>query len=277
MDYAFGVVYTATNLHTGERYVGQTRQKPSYRFCAHKAASRNPKSKFHNAISEYGYATFFFEVVASAANAQGLNDVEKLIIGQYNPEYNATRGGAGRPRTVSIEERAAMSARAKARWADPLWRQNVTATMRKLGASGVFTEAGRRGGKTGVGAKTRWAGHTKTEKQPKNRSASMSASWGNPDVRARRISGLVEANKRPEVIARRSAASTGRKLSDCAIAASAKAKWKPVYCPELQVSFLSRSAAASYIGVHKTTVSEAIRHNRKIAGAFTLREVSHRL
>lgn len=277
MNYAFGIVYMATNLHTGERYVGQTRQKPSYRFCAHKAASRNPKSKFHIALSEYGRAAFFFEVVASANDAEGLNTTEKLIIGQYKPEYNATRGGAGRPRVVSIEERAAMSARAKARWADPIWKRNVTETMRKLGVSGVFTEAGRRGGKTGAGAKARWAGHNKVEKQPKNRSASIAASWVNPSIRARRIAGLMEANKRPEVRAKRSAATKGRKLPRQAIDASAKAKWKPVYCPELQVSFLSRGAAAEYIGVGKTAISEALRHARKVAGKYTLREVGHRL
>ena len=44
-----------------------------------------------------------------------------------------------------------------------------------------------------------------------------------------------------------------------------------------EVSFLSRSAAASYIGVGRTAVSEAMRHNRKIAGAFTLQEVCYQL
>lgn len=267
----------ATNLHTGERYVGQTRQKPSYRFSAHRAAAKKPKTKFHAAISVYGYAAFFFEVLVSANGAEELNAAEKQIISQYFPEYNATCGGAGRPRVVSAEERAAISFKAKVRWADPVWREATIASMRKFASDGRYVDYGRRVGKTGVGAKARWANYTKVEKQPKNRSASIAASWDNPAVRARRIAGLVGANKRPEVQVKRSTASTGRKSSPQAIAASAKAKWRPVYCPELQISFLSRSAASAYIGVGRSAISEAIRRGRKVAGRYTLQEVCHRL
>jgi hypothetical protein len=69
----------------------------------------------------------------------------------------------------------------------------------------------------------------------------------------------------------------GRTQSPETIAAIAKTKWKPVYCPELQITFLSRLAAAEYINVGKSTVSEALRHNRMVAGKYTLQEVRHRL
>jgi hypothetical protein len=274
---AWGVVYIATNLITGEQYVGQTKQPPHVRFRAHEVSSRNPKTKFHRAVADTQYKNFCFEVVASAPTREGLNATEKTVIAQYSPTYNSTCGGAGRPRTVSDIERARLSEAAKKRWSNPVWRETTVASIRKAASDSCYADYGRRVGKTGAGAKARWADHNKLEKQPKDRSASITASWLNPETRAKRIAGSIEASKRPEVIARRIATSTGRKLSAKAIAASAKAKCKPVYCPELQISFLSRSAAASYIGVGKTAVSEAMRHNRKIAGAFTLREVCYQL
>lgn len=274
---AWGVVYIATNLITGEQYVGQTKQPPHVRFRAHEVSSRNPKTKFHRAIADAQYNNFYFEVVASASTREDLNDAEKIIISQYTPVYNSTCGGAGRSRVVSGAERTRLSEAAKKRWADPIWREMTVTSIREATSDGRYTVYGRQVGQTGVGAKARWANHIKVEKQPKNRSASVAMSWTDPTVRDKRIQGIIASNKRPEVIVRRSAASTGRKLSANAIAASAKAKWKPVYCPELQVSFLSRSAAASYIGVGKTAVSEAMRHNRKIAGAFTLQEVCYQL
>ncbi len=274
---AWGVVYIATNLITGEQYVGQTKQPPHVRFRAHEVSSRNPKTKFHHAIADTQYKNFYFEVVASAPSRECLNATEKTIITQYAPAYNSTCGGAGRPRDVSDVERTRLSEAAKKRWSNPVWRETTIASIRKATSDGRYTDYGRRVGKTGAGAKARWADHNKPEKQLKNRSASIATSWLNPEIRAKRIAGSIEANKRPEVIARRIAASTGRKLSAKAVTASAKAKWKPVYCPELQISFLSRSAAASYIGVGRTAVSEAMRHNRKIAGTFTLQEVCHQL
>jgi hypothetical protein len=274
---AWGVVYIATNLITDEQYVGQTKQPPHVRFRAHEVSSRNPKTKFHRAVADMQYKNFCFEVVASASTREDLNATEKTIIAQYIPAYNSTCGGAGRAGVVSAGERARRSEAAKKRWSNLVWRETTVASIRRAVSDGCYASYGRQVGITGAGAKARWANHSKLEKQLRDRSASMTASWLDPTVRAKRVQGINAANKRSEVIARRSAASKGRKLPASAIAASAKAKWKPVYCPELQISFLSRSAAAVYIGVGKSAVSEAMRHNRKIAGTFTLREVCHQL
>ncbi len=274
---AWGIIYLATNVLTGEQYVGQTKQRPNVRFRAHEISARDPKTKFHRAIAGLGYENFKFEVIASAASREALNDTEKAIIRQYHPTYNSTVGGAGRPRKVSQEERSRMSEAAKRRWANPEWREATTASIRKIASSGCYADYGRKVGKTGAGAKARWADHVKIEKQPKDRSASMAASWANPTVRAKRIAGIIETNKRPEVQARRRELMLGRKLTPETITAMAKSKWKPVHCPELQITFLSRLAAAEYINVGKSTVSEALRHNRMVAGKYTLQEVRHRL
>lgn len=274
---AWGVVYIATNTITGEQYVGQTKQPPHVRFHAHEVSARKPVTKFHRAIADIGYDKFRFEVVASSLTREALNEAEKALIAEYSPVYNTTRGGAGRARVVTEAERARLSEAAKRRWADLEWRARTVQTMRELGAAGFFTEAGRKGGSTGCGARARWVGHTKAVKPSKDKAASIAASWSDPDVRARRLLGMSEANKRLDVRAKRSMATRGRVMSASSVAKTARSKWKPVYCPELSITFLSRSAAAEYIGVGKTAISEALRHTRKVAGEYTLREVGHRL
>jgi group I intron endonuclease len=274
---AWGVVYVATNTLTGEQYVGQTKQPPHVRFRAHEVSSRSPKTEFHRAIAAIGYDKFCFEVVVSSLTREALNEAEKTLIADWQPVYNATRGGAGRPRTVSDTERMRMSESAKLRWSNPEWRDKTVASIRKAAASEAYKALGRGLGKTGAGAKARWGNHTPTPSTPKNRSASISASWADPDIRARRVAGLTKANSRPEVRAKRSMARRRQVMPANAIAASARKKWKPVYCPELQTTFLSRLAAAEYIGVGKTAISEALRHTRKVAGKYTLREVHHQL
>lgn len=274
---AWGVVYIATNTITGEQYVGQTKQPPHVRFRAHEISARKPTTKFHRAIADTGYDKFKFEIVASSLTREALNDTEKALIAEYSPVYNATHGGAGRARVVTEAERARLSEAAKRRWADPEWRDRTVQTMRDLGAAGFFTEAGRKGGRTGCGARARWAGHTKVVKPAKDRAASIAASWTQDGIRERRLLGMSEANKRPDVQTKRSMAIRGRIMSASSVAKTARSKWKPVYCPELEITFLSRKAAAGYIDVRNTTVSEALRLGRKIAGRYTMREVYHQL
>lgn len=274
---AYGVIYIATNLTTGEVYVGQTKQRPDVRFYAHKIAAKNPKTVFHNAVAEYGWDNFVFSVVASCFTREGLNATEKLLIAQYKPQYNSTRGGAGRPRSVSDSERRRLSEQAKKRWADPEWRKRTMETITKNASLGVYTESGRRGGLTGAGARGRWENHVPKPQSRKDRAASIAASWLDPCVRDRRLAGLRAANRKEEVRLCRSAAGRRRVMAADAVARTARKKWKPVYCPELQITFLSRSAASAYIGVGKAAVSEALRHARKVAGKYTLREVSHQL
>lgn len=273
----YGSVYMATNLKTGEQYVGQTRQRASVRFYAHTISARKPKFKFAKALAEHGVESFTFEELACCLSREALNNAEKAFITEYAPAYNSTKGGAGRAREVTDAERAQLSIAAKRRWADPEWREKTVASIRKAADTEAYKERGRNLGKTAAGARARWEGHTPVPPETKDRSKAVALSWRDPDVRERRKLAIAEANKRPEVRAKRSIASRNRVMPTNAIFATARSKWKPVYCPELQVTFLSRLAAAEYIGVAKTTVSEAVRHARKVAGKYTLREVRHQL
>lgn len=86
--------------------------------------------------------------------------------------------------------------------------------------------------------------------------------------------GLRAAMAKPEVKEKRRVASVGRKMPVEAIENSARAKWKPVYCQELEVSFLSQKYAAEYLGALKSSVCAAIKNKGKVSKQFTLVRVA---
>ena len=106
-------VYKVVNLITRKVYIGQTIQKPQYRWTSHKrdaARGRFPNSLFHNSIRKYGDANFEFTIVdQTATNSHELNEKEIAYIRQFDccildgadKGYNTSRGGEGIDATVS--------------------------------------------------------------------------------------------------------------------------------------------------------------------------------
>jgi group I intron endonuclease len=236
-----GSIYIATNKHTGDQYVGQTRQPVQKRWAAHWKTAVCPtarKAKFQHALIEFGKDAFFVEEVFVAFDEETLNNVEIGFIADLNPTYNATRGGKGlRPVVVSPETKRKRSEAAKARWANTEWREKTVDSIKKAAQT---DEARARGKKVAaIGIVARWAKHVKKQKSA-------------PRVKVSKI------KRDPSV---------GRFLS-------AKAKWKPVYCPELQCSFLSQKAAAEFLGVVRTSVTNAVKQKGKVARMYTLEKVA---
>lgn len=126
---------------------------------------------------------------------------------------------------------------------------------------------------TAVGTPRRWIGHVKKVRPPHCASTARKQEWADPEVRRRRVEGLKRALASPEVKARQSAASTGRRISKEAVARSARAKWRPLYCQELQVCFLSQAHAAAHFGVVRSAVTNAVKQGCKIQRAYTLQRL----
>jgi group I intron endonuclease len=117
----------------------------------------------------------------------------------------------------------------------------------------------------------RWEGHVKKVKPPSApRAVLRSAEWKDLSIRERRISAIKAALKTPESKARQSKASSGRVMSKNSIARSAKAKWKSVFCVELNINFSSQKECAVYFGVRASTISNAIALRHKLLGSYTL-------
>lgn len=274
----YGSIYIATNKHTGEQYVGQTRQSVEKRWAAHWRTANCPtsrKAKFQDALVAFGVNAF--DVVESfvAFDADALNDAEIALIADMQPAYNATRGGKGlRPVAVSDEVRRKRSEAAKARWANPDWKEKTVAALKKAHSTPEATERGKKLAIFG-GGKIRWSGHQKKEKQPPaDRAALTKAGWLDPVIRQKRIDGLRTACQRPDVQQKRSAAAKGRTFSRQTVEKIARSKWRPVYCPELKCTFLSMSAAADYLGVLRTTVSNAVKQKGRVLRQYSLERVA---
>lgn len=237
----YGSIYVATNKHTGHQYVGQTRQLVQKRWDAHwrtAVCSSARKAKFQHALVTYGKEAFQVEEVFSAFDARALNEMEVLFISNLNPGYNSTRGGKGlRPITVSEETKRKRSDAAKARWANAEWREK---TVESIKAAGQTDEAKARGKVlAALGSMARWANHNK--KEPKQCRVKLPKQKCDPSIgKARMI----------------------------------RSKWKPVYCPELQCSFLSQKAAAEYLGVVRTSITNAVKQEGKVKRMFTLMKVA---
>ena len=129
----YGSIYVATNKHTGEQYVGQTRQPVQKRWAAHwrtAICSTARKARFQNALLEFGCDAFEFEEVFVAFDAEALNRAEIAVIAELQPSYNASKGGMGlRPFEVTEATRRKRSDAAKARWANPEWRAKTARSV----------------------------------------------------------------------------------------------------------------------------------------------------
>ena len=264
-----------TNQHTGEQYVGQTIKSVKSRWAAHRTAAKNPKFAVSQNIAKYGTTAFKVEELYVAFDRGGLNAAEKSVIADMSPALNLTRGGAGLPVPMSEGKKQKLSQRTKELWANPEWREQMVAKLKAADRMPVPYELLRDRGKA-LSAK-RWAGHVKkprvangTEARVAQRAEITTQTWQRPEIRAKRIEGLRQASARPEVRAKKSLASTGRVMPRESVKKSARAKWKPVYCPELQTSFLSQKHAAEFLGVLKTSVCNAIKMKGRVNKQFTL-------
>ena len=144
----YGSIYIATNKHTGEQYVGQTRQPVQKRWAAHWRTAiciAARKAKFQNALLEFGCEAFEVEEVFTAFDAEELNRAEIAMIAELQPSYNASKGGMGlRPVEVTETTKRKRSEAAKARWANPEWKAKTVQSIQRAGKTPEAVERGKK-------------------------------------------------------------------------------------------------------------------------------------
>lgn len=90
------IVYKATNLVNGKRYIGVTGMGLKYRVRSHfTLARRGDRGVFMSAIRKYGPDKFKFSILVECANYQEALVREMEFIADLKPEYNITWGGQG--------------------------------------------------------------------------------------------------------------------------------------------------------------------------------------
>ena len=92
-----GIIYKATNVATGEVYIGATTIELEERIKDHyNKAVKNYGHKFQNAIREYGFESFIWEQIDTGINTDELALKEKYYIQKFDSfhnGYNSDRGG----------------------------------------------------------------------------------------------------------------------------------------------------------------------------------------
>jgi group I intron endonuclease len=88
-------LYKITNLINDKNYIGQTKN-PKARWTRHKSSY---KFAIHKAIRKYGSNNFIFDIIATCKNQNDANELEILLIEQYQSHistgrgYNMSKGG----------------------------------------------------------------------------------------------------------------------------------------------------------------------------------------
>lgn len=113
-------IYMLTNMVTGEKYIGQSRDIVKRIYYHKHDAERNKPMKISKAIAEYGMENFKSEILIECSLDE-LDKYEKDFIDKYNPEYNLNRGGRKSYiscRRLTDEEKEVCRQAAKKQWAD---------------------------------------------------------------------------------------------------------------------------------------------------------------
>lgn len=92
------IVYLATNVLNGKRYIGATSRGIAMRKRKHfqDARAKRPGCRvFNAAIRKYGADAFEWSVIATASSFDEMMREEVRLIEELKPEYNITAGGQG--------------------------------------------------------------------------------------------------------------------------------------------------------------------------------------
>lgn len=92
------IVYMATNIINGKRYIGVTKHSLAFRQSQHIYVAKRNKGGgmvISSAIRKYGEESFKWEIIAEKETYDSVLSEEIRLIAELEPEYNVTRGGQG--------------------------------------------------------------------------------------------------------------------------------------------------------------------------------------
>lgn len=198
-------LYRIINKINGKIYIGQTVQ-PDKRWYQHKsmATQEHPVMAISCAIKKYGNEAFEFEIIASCKTWDDTNEIETLLVSQYNSlvpnGYNVSLGGFNAPKSeiwlksmrdwhasLSLEERNEISEKQRQatikqietqghpaqgnKWTDEQ-KANLSIALKALDKEAIYTEEVRRNmSEAHVGIKD-------TEETKNKKSESAKIAWG---------------------------------------------------------------------------------------------------
>lgn len=131
-------IYRHTNLINGKIYIGQTCQKPEYRWGKDGNGYKN-SPHFYAAIQEYGWENFKHEILEKDLTLEQANQKEKNLIAllkSNNPNYgyNIQEGGDHAPQTERTKEKIRQKA---LQWSDETKLKMSQAAKRRVERDGA--------------------------------------------------------------------------------------------------------------------------------------------
>ena len=128
-------IYLHKNKINNKIYIGQTCQKPQYRW--NNGNGYKQCSYFYSAIQKYGWDNFEHIILENNLTAQQANQKEEEYIKYYKSNekqfgYNLSAGGDNH-KEISELTRKKLSDHAKNRWADEFTRNKMYQIMKKNG------------------------------------------------------------------------------------------------------------------------------------------------
>jgi len=126
------IIYSATNLINGKKYIGQTNRELRIRIREHHCFSfhKNSSDPFHKALRKYGREKFKWNILCFSNNQEELNKMEIFYIQKHKTcasdrtGYNVREGGSnGR---ISKESREKMSKSHKGKILSKQHKKNIS-------------------------------------------------------------------------------------------------------------------------------------------------------
>lgn len=127
-------IYRITNKVNGKIYIGQT-VEPNKRWYQHRRDAAHPTMIIHHAIKKYGADAFIFEVIASCKTWEDANEVETLLVSQYDSlvpnGYNVSFGGMNAPKSEAWK----LSVSGKNHWLNRPENKDKVTAFKELNSS----------------------------------------------------------------------------------------------------------------------------------------------
>ena len=148
-------LYRITNLLNNKIYIGQA-VDPNRRWSDHKWNSKQnkPIQYISRAISKYGIENFIFEVIVTCQTQQDANEIESILIIQYNSHdkqfgYNIKPGGNNAPHAPETKEKIRQATIKQIetqghpaqgnKWTDEQ-KLNLSMVLKSLDKDAIYTE-----------------------------------------------------------------------------------------------------------------------------------------
>ena len=254
-------IYMHKNKINGKIYIGQTCQKPEYRWRKEgKGYEQCPL--FYAAIQKYGWDNFEHIIISTGLSAEEANLKEQELISFYKTTqkefgYNLQKGGNNR--TINEDTRKKLSFSTmnrwkdpefkkyfsdlmKQKWQDPTYREKIIKT--KIGQSHISEEGKKRISE----ARKKYIAEHGTPTQGK----------GHSEAAKQKIRESKLGEKNPMY---------GKMTSDKQKQVTKEIMSSPVMCIETQQIFPSRKEAAEWCGLKSSSgISEYLAGRKKSAG-----------